>query len=169
MNASTESPPQRTPELLRLLVDAKVDLVVIGGVAAVAWGSTQFTRDLDISAPFTSENLSRLMAVLMPLRPRFYQTLGKPPVTRTVEQLGEFKNLYFQTDLGIIDVLRTVPPLAGWDSLEQNAVEVALFERRCRIIGLDDLITVKRHVRRAKDLVVASELEAVRDERSRNG
>jgi hypothetical protein len=106
MNASTESPLQQTPELLRRLVDAKVELVVIGGVAAVAWGSTQFTRDLDISAPFT---------------------------------------------------------------LEENAVEVPLFERQCRIIGLDDLITVKTHVRRAKDLVVASELEAVRDERSRKG
>jgi hypothetical protein len=78
MNASTESPPQQTPELLRRLVDAKVELVVIGGVAAVAWGSTQFTRDLDISAPFTLENLERLMSVLRPLSPRFYQTIGKP-------------------------------------------------------------------------------------------
>ncbi len=29
MNASTESPLQQTPELLRRLVDAKVELVVI--------------------------------------------------------------------------------------------------------------------------------------------
>ncbi len=168
MNASTESPPeQRTPELLRRLIDAKVELVVIGGVAAVAWGSTQFTKDLDISAPFTPENLERLMSVLRPLSPRFYQTHGKPLVTHTVEELAEFKNLYFQTDLGIVDVLRVVPPLHGWDSLQANAVEVPLFERQCRIIGLDDLIMVKTHVRRAKDLIVASELEAVRGERDR--
>lgn len=44
MNASTESPLQQTPELLRRLVDAKVDLVVIGGVAAVA-SELQAVRD----------------------------------------------------------------------------------------------------------------------------
>jgi predicted nucleotidyltransferase len=169
MNASTESPLQQTPELLRRLVDARVELVVIGGVAAVAWGSTQFTRDLDISAPFTLENLERLMSVLRPLTPRFYQTIGKPLAARTVEQLTEFKNLYFQTDLGIIDVLRVVPPLQAWETLERNAVEVPLFDRQCRIIGLDDLIAVKMHVRRAKDLLVASELQAIRDERNRRG
>lgn len=144
-------------------MDANVELVVIGGVAAVAWGSTQFTKDLDVSAPFSLENLERLMAVLAPLSPRFYQTLGRPKVARTTLELAEFKNLYFETSLGIIDILRIVPHLAGWDALRGNSVELSLFERRCRVIGLDDLISVKLHVRRPKDLLVAAELSAVRD------
>jgi hypothetical protein len=167
MNDSTERPPQRTPELLQRLLDEKVELVVIGGVAAVAWGSTQFTRHLDVTAPFTLENLEKMMRVLQPLHPRFYQTVGKPLVTRTVEQLSEFKNLSFLTDLGVIDILRSVPPVGDFSDVATHAVELDLFDRPCRIIGLDDLIAVKRHVRRPKDVLVAGELEAVRERRSR--
>lgn len=163
MNDSTERPPQRTPELLQRLLDEKVELVVIGGVAAVAWGSTQFTKDLDVTAPFSRENLERLMEVLRPLRPRFYQTIGKPLVTRSVDELTEFRNLYFLTDLGVIDILRSVPPVGDFQRVASRAAEVSLFERSCRVIGLDDLIAVKRHVRRPKDLLVAGELEAVRE------
>jgi len=35
---------QRTPELLRLLLDARVEFVIIGGVAAIAYGSATFTQ-----------------------------------------------------------------------------------------------------------------------------
>jgi hypothetical protein len=167
MNDSTERPPQRTPELLQRLLDEKVELVVIGGIAAVAWGSTQFTKDLDVTAPFSLENLERMMRVLQPLHPRFYQTIGKPLVTRTVEQLSEFKNLYFLTDLGVIDILRSVPPVGDFSEVATRAVELELFDRTCRVIGLDDLIAVKRHVRRPKDVLVAGELEAVRERLSR--
>lgn len=166
MNASTEQPSQRTPELLQRLVDAGVELTVIGGVAAVAWGSTQFTKDLDIAAPFTEANLSRLMSALAPLRPRFYQTIGKPPVTRAVPELLEFKNLYLLTDWGIVDILRAVPPVGEYARVAEGGLDVQLFERTCRIIGLDDLIDVKRHVRRPKDLLVAAELEAIRERRA---
>jgi hypothetical protein len=167
MNDSTERLPQRTPELLQRLLDEKVELVVIGGIAAVAWGSTQFTKDLDVTAPFSLENLERMMRVLQPLHPRFYQTIGKPLVTRTVEQLSEFKNLYFLTDLGVIDILRSVPPVGDFSEVATRAVELELFDRTCRVIGLDDLIAVKRHVRRPKDVLVAGELEAVRERLSR--
>ena len=53
---------QRTPELLRLLLDHGVDFVLIGGDAAIAHGSASFTQDCDITAPLTVENLTRLMA-----------------------------------------------------------------------------------------------------------
>lgn len=46
------------------------------------------------------------MGVLGPLSAQFYQTLGRPEVTRTALESSEFKNLHFETSLGIIDVLR---------------------------------------------------------------
>lgn len=36
---------QQTPELLRVLVDAGVEFVIIGGVAAIAHGSATFTQE----------------------------------------------------------------------------------------------------------------------------
>ncbi len=166
MNASTGQPLQRTPELLQRLVDAEVELTVIGGIAAVAWGSTQFTKDLDLTAPFTAENLQRLMGALGALRPRFYQTIGKPEVKRSIEELLEFRNLYFLTDWGIVDILRTVPPIGEYERVRRDGIDAQLFERSCRIIGLDDLIAVKHFVRRPKDLLVAAELEAIREKRA---
>jgi hypothetical protein len=163
MSSSAEKPRQDTPELLRRLLEAKVELVVVGGVAAVAHGCSQFTKDLDVTAPFTPANIQRLMSVLRPLSPRFYQTLGQPVVNRSDEELAKFRNLYLKTDLGIIDVLGEVPPLGAFEAVVAHATEMELFNRRCRVIGLDDLITVKAHVGRPKDKLVEAELLAIRD------
>lgn len=40
---------QNSAELLRRLLDAEVERVVIGGIAAIAWGSQQLTKDLDVA------------------------------------------------------------------------------------------------------------------------
>jgi hypothetical protein len=53
--------------LLRLLVEAGVRFVVIGGVAAIAHGASTFTRDLDVLISFDAETLSRLRGALQPL------------------------------------------------------------------------------------------------------
>ncbi len=134
----------------------------MGGVAAIAWGSEQFTKDLDVAAPFTHENLERLLGVVMPLGPRFYQTLGKPRVERTAENLSHFKNLYLETSLGILDVLSEVPPIGKFQAVAARAATLVLFERPCRVIALDDLIDVKAHVARPKDKLVEVSLRAIR-------
>src|SRR5690606_31162518 len=53
--------PQRNLELLERLTDARVEFCIIGGIAAVLHGATRTTVDLDIAAPFTEENLKRLL------------------------------------------------------------------------------------------------------------
>ncbi len=156
-------PSQNSAELLRRLLDSEVELVVIGGIAAIAWGSQQFTKILDITASFTRENVERLMNVVRPLEPHFYQTIGKPPVNRTAQDLASFKNLYFQTNLGIIDILSSVPPIGDYRLVAARSKEVDVFNRRCRVIALDDLIAVKAHVARPKDKLVEAELRAIRD------
>ena len=40
--------PTNFPELLRILVTADVDFIIVGGVAARAHGSARFTEDLDV-------------------------------------------------------------------------------------------------------------------------
>lgn len=152
---------QRTPELLRRFVDAEVDFVVIGGVAAIAWGSTQFTRDLDLAVRFSVDNFQRILRALEGLHPRLYQTLGKPALTRTAEDLATWRNVYLETDLGIVDCLGEVPPVPRYDDLVEASKPVVLFERTCRVISIAQLIAVKEHVRRPKDLLVARELRAI--------
>jgi hypothetical protein len=60
-----------TKTFLCALLDAEFEFVVIGGTAALAHGAMTPTLDLDVAAPFTRQNIERLLAAIMPFRPRF--------------------------------------------------------------------------------------------------
>ncbi len=154
---------QENDQLLKALVLAKVDFVLVGGVAANLHGSSQLTKDLDVVAPLTLENCRSILQALGELSPRFYQTPGKPLVQRSPEELAGFKNLYFDTTLGRIDLLGSLPPVGDFDRVASHAIEVMLGELPCRLVALDDLIAVKAFVGRPKDKLVEMELRAVRD------
>lgn len=157
---------QQTPELLRLLLDAGVQFVVIGGVAAVAYGSATFTQDLDIVAPFTEANLAHLLNALAPHHPRYALAMPKRPVTESPGELASYRNLYLLTDLGRLDILSAVESLGPYERVAAGAVTLELYGRPCRIMGLDDLIAVKRHLGRDKDRLVERELLALRARQS---
>src|SRR4051794_35065378 len=55
---------------LHVLVTARVDFVVIGGLAMVLHGAARVTEDLDICYGRDPANLARLVAALGPLQPR---------------------------------------------------------------------------------------------------
>lgn len=145
------------------MLEAQVEFVVIGGVAAIAHGSTYMTDDLDVAVPLTVENCRRILKALLPYEPRFYQTIGRPLVTRSAEELAEFKNLYFETTLGVIDLLGSVPPLGNFETVAAKSTTKMLHGFRCMIVSLDDLIEVKAHVARPKDRAIELELRAIRD------
>ena len=154
---------QENDKLLQALVQAEVDFVLVGGVAANLHGSSQLTKDLDVVVSLTVENCRRVLKALGSLSPRFYQAAGKPLVQRSPEELAEFKNLYFETTLGRIDLLGSLPPVGDFARVASCAVEVMLGDICCRLVALDDLIEVKAFVARPKDKLVEIELRAVRD------
>lgn len=157
-------PPQQTDRLLAVLQDAGVDFVVIGGVAALAHGSATLTRDLDIAAPLSPENVERLMAALRPYRPHHVTRPDLGPIQDSLERLCEFRLLLIDTDLGRLDVLSEVQPLGPASSL--SAVELELLSGRMfRVLTLDQLIEVKAYLGRPKDRIVEVELRAIRDVR----
>ena len=56
-------------ELLRTLLDARVEFILIGGVAATAYGASRLTEDVDVLYQRTPENIARLAAALAPIDP----------------------------------------------------------------------------------------------------
>jgi len=150
-------------ELLAVLLKGEVEFVVVGGVAAIAHGASTMTRDVDVAAPLTVENCARILTALAPYEPRFYQAMNRPLVQRSAEELSEFKNLYFETTLGIVEFLGTVPPLGSYAELGSRAEAHDFLGMPCRILSLDDLIAVKAHVGRPKDRLMEVELRAIRD------
>jgi hypothetical protein len=53
-----------TLDLLRRLVEQRVDFVLVGGMAATAHGSSVVTEDVDVCTRFQLENLERLLKAL---------------------------------------------------------------------------------------------------------
>ncbi|MFK5173400.1 hypothetical protein ACI3QN_12875, partial [Propionibacterium freudenreichii] len=86
--------------LIQLLRQQNVDFVIIGGFAGVLYGSTLVTRDLDICALLTSENIEKLRNILRPFNPRHRMTPQKLSFLTEPREISSIKNLYLDTDLG---------------------------------------------------------------------
>lgn len=148
-------------ELLRRLKGADLEFVVVGGVAAVLHGAAEPTRDLDVCIRPEPGSWRRVHAVISPLHPRFALMVDRRPIEAGPDELATFKNLYVLTDLGRIDFLGEIPPLGGIDALHVEPMK--LDELVVNVLSINDLIAVKEHVRRPKDLEVAAELRAIKE------
>jgi hypothetical protein len=147
--------------LLQRLGDAEIDFVVVGGVAAVLHGSSTVTRDLDVCASLTSENLQKLRIAFADLHP--VHRIG-PSRHSFLDNPGPgiaLKNLYLQTDLGALDLLGSITGVGEFDQVRESAIEIQLFGRTVKVLALEALIKAKEAVGRHKDLLVATELRAI--------
>jgi predicted nucleotidyltransferase len=149
--------------LLQRLCDAEIDFVIVGGFAAMLHGSSLLTRDLDVCAVLTRENVAKLREILRDLHP--VHRLSEPKLS-FLDNPGpdvEVRNLYLRTDFGPVDLLSNIAGIGDFESVRANAVEVELFGRRCRVISLDDLIRAKEALKRDKDHLAVIQLRAIRE------
>ncbi len=149
--------------ILKRLHEQKVEFVIVGGVAGVLHGSSLVTEDLDICAPLTPENLSRILAALEPLHPRWRMPPHKPTIPREPEKLAGYRHLYLLTDAGVVNVLSEITGLGEYSAIRNRTIPANLPGIECRVIDIESLITAKRALGRPKDLQSAAELEAIRE------
>lgn len=153
--------------LLERLADAGLEFVLVGGFAAVTHGSSYLTRDVDICAVLTSENVEKLRQTLAEWDPRHRMTserlsfLTHPPVGQPLN------NLYLQTDMGVVDVISSVLGVGDFARLRKNAEELEINGRVIPVISLSDLILAKEAMGRDKDILTAKELRAIQAKRLR--
>lgn len=151
--------------LLRCLHASGVEFILIGGVAAVAHGSSRLTQDVDVVYARTEANIGRLGAALAPLHPYLR---GAPPGLpfrwdRTTIRRG--LNFTLTTDKGELDLFGEIIGGGRYADLIAHTVELELFEVRCHCLDLEWLIRVKRAAGRPRDLEALAELEALLEER----
>ncbi len=146
--------PLRLDEILRTLTEFGVEFVVVGGVAVQAHGYLRATGDLDVVPNPTLLNLSRLGEALSDLdaRPR-RATL---PVDVTDPQLLKRVPLApLTTRYGRLDLLNIANVSGAPRSFEEllgRALTVNLDGLAVSIVGLDDLLRMKRAAGRPQDL-----------------
>lgn len=147
--------------LLQRLSEAEIEFVIVGGFGAVLHGSTLVTRDLDVCAILSSEGVEKLRSALRDLHPVHRFTPQRLSFLDNPAPGADAKNLYLQTDLGALDVLDSISGVGDFARVAANAVEVELFGRRVRVMGIDDLILAKKSLGREKDVLAIKELQAI--------
>lgn len=145
-------------DLLQLLLKNDFEFVLIGGFAALVHGSSQVTQDLDICASLSSEQMLKLRQILKDLHPQHRMMPQKLSFLNFPENVEGLKNLYIETDWGILDILSQVSGIGPFSTVRERAIEVEIEGQKCRVISLDDLITAKLEIGRPKDKFTASEL-----------
>ena len=140
-------------DLLRALVDAEVEFVVVGAHALAAHGVPRATGDLDVFVRPSGVNAARVVTAL--------RAFGAPLEAHGVTQ-ADFERQDTVYQIGLpprrIDLLTSISGVP-FDEAWATRVEVDLAGLRVFVLGLAALLKNKRATGRPKDAVDADALE----------
>ncbi len=153
--------------LLVGLIEAGVELIVVGLSAAVAQGVPVVTFDVDIVHRRSPENVERLLGWLVAHEAYHRFDLANRRLPPTQEVLSGTGHVNLQTRLGKLDILCELSEGEGYEQLEADTVAARLGPVTVRVLELSKLIEVKARANRAKDRAVLPLLIATLDEMKR--
>ena len=129
-------------KLYRCLKKEDVKYMVIGGIAAIAYGVPRTTNDIDIFVKPSIENCTRLLAAL--------KKAGFGTAFLTTAQKISENELTVMEDILRIDILTEVKSLE-FDKCWKRRKEKKIYGVTVNFISLGDLIKSKRAVLRIAD------------------
>ena len=151
------------------LNQARVEYVVIGGVAAVFHGSARNTFDIDICYNPTDVNRERLAGLLVTWHAELRGADPGLPFTIDGRTLRDVPVLTLKTAEDSFDVMDVVAGVGGYADVLKKSEAGTVAGVPTRVISLDALIDAKRATRRRKDQEALLELEALREIRKKKG
>jgi hypothetical protein len=160
-------PSLELPLLLEVLDRHAVDLVVIGGVAGLAHGSSYPTFDLDIAYGRDRRNLERLAAALVELEVTLRNAPADLPFQIDADSLEAGANFTFDSKFGRFDILSQIGGVRDYDWLRAGAQVSDVSGVAVRVASLDQMIGMKRAVNRTKDQLMVEEYIVIADLRRR--
>lgn len=155
--------------LVTLLSRGGVEFIIVGGVAATIQGSAHITSDLDVVYRRTPENIDKLAAALWPIAPYLRGAPEGLPFSFDAATIARGLNFTLQTTLGDIDVLGEIAGGGSYEGLLKDTEIGRVHGADVRCVTLPRLIALKRAAGRRKDLNILAELEALLEERDRQG
>lgn len=162
--ASAEPGPKNKFEIiLKAVRDTQVPFVMVGDLAAAAYGLVPRTSLLEVCYDRGRDNIERLARALEPFHPRLRDIANHLPFRLDSATIANGMNFTLSTDLGDIDLLGEVAGIGGYKVAKTLSVNLVLFGLDCSVLSLDGLIQSKRATGRAKDLLTLPEIEALRE------
>ncbi len=152
-------PDFRPTALIRELVAAEVDFVVVGGVAVIAQASPRFTKDLDICYSLEPHNLDALGGLLQRLGARLRGIDQDVPFVADARTLRQTQILCMATRLGGLDLLVNPAGAPPYLELHARADVLEIVGVDVRVASVADLLAMKRAAGRPQDLLDVESLE----------
>ncbi len=155
--------------LFKALAEAKVDYILVGGMAVAAHGAPRATEDLDVCPDPDEANLKRLADFLQVVDARNMDEdafeLGELP-PHDFDGLRGGGNFRLRTRLGKFDVMQYLRPFEErtWEALDKHAEPRRVFGYQIRVCGYQDLLDMKSAANRDQDRVDINSIRAARRE-----
>jgi hypothetical protein len=137
-------------EILKVLARHEVELILVGGLAAIVQGAPIFTFDLDIVFLKTAENQQRLLPALLELGAHYLDPAGRH-IVPDADKLSSFRTHRLVTSLGSLDVMETIGTGLSYADLLTDTRVSEVAGVQVRVLGLETIILSKEQANRDKD------------------
>ena len=137
-------------KLLEELLNAKIEFILVGGLAAVVQGAPITTVDVDIVHHQSPENISKLLTFLHSLN-----TIHRRPDEQVLEpterDLSGKGHALFTTRLGPLDVLAMIEGDRNYEDLLEDITEIEFKGQIIQVLDLKKIVEIKRASPHPKD------------------
>ncbi len=137
-------------EVLEGLLKARVDFILVGGLAAVIQGAPVTTMDVDIVHNQSPENIARLLAFLKSIE-AVHRRLDDKLFEPKKRDLSGKGHVLLTTRIGPLDVLAVIEGGRSYEDLLKHTVEIDFRGHTLRVLDLKTLIDLKKTSRDPKD------------------
>lgn len=151
-------------KIFSALEKAKINYLIVGGVAVNLYGYSRFTGDIDILLALDEENLLKVDKLMheMGYTERLPIKLKDLKNPKKVENYIQEKNLraftFVSSANAQLDIDIIIQESLNFNKYKGHQVEIEVWELKLPVINLDDLIGMKKEAGRDKDLL---DLEAL--------
>lgn len=139
--------------LLGAIVDHDLEVVVVGGVAAVLAGAPVSTFDLDLVYRVDERNIAGLVEVLVALGASYRDPAGRHFVP-DADRLRTTRTNLLRTRLGPLDLLQVIGTGWTYDDVVVRSSTLDVGGRKVQVLDLEAVIDSKRAANREKDRAV---------------
>jgi predicted nucleotidyltransferase len=136
--------------LLEGLIDAGIEFILVGGLAAVVQGAPITTMDVDIVHRQTTENIAKLLDFLKSID-AYHRRLDDKVIEPTEEHISGKGHALFTTRFGPLDVLAIIEEGKSYEDLIDHTVEIEFRGHTIRVLDLEMLVKLKKSAKDPKD------------------
>jgi hypothetical protein len=137
--------------ILEGLLQADIDFILVGGLAAVVQGAPVTTMDVDIVHSQSPENITKLLAFLKSIN-AFHRRPDDKKIEPKKDDISGMGHALFTTRLGPLDVLTVIEEGRAYGDLLEHTVEIEFRNHTMHVLDLEMLIHLKKSSTDPKDI-----------------